>query len=370
MRLISTWVSAFFLASVFSAASSLRRFHMPVVAGAIALTPAVLFLAGSVNPNSLEIAATAALFMNLCAVFEQSASRMRIRTLNVVTGAVSGVLLANTRPLALLWLAIAALAAVLCYGFPVLIRALKERRFLAALSAVFLSCVFALWWVVSAKSFDSLLAGPPIPGDQAAVAMLDKSIIFMVEYVGVLGWLDTMPPPGALYAWVLGFGVMLFLAFTARPVRGRWAMLLMTLAVIAVPTVLQASSSDTLGWIWQGRYTLAMVVTMLLVAGVTIRFRPFRLTPWRKSAIRWGIILAILAHVYVFLEGLRRYTVGIRGIYVNWSEMFDPEWQPPFSWQGLTVAYIVVLSVAGVCLYRLLTTRQTPALSGRTTSES
>jgi len=96
------------------------------MAAAIALTPAVLFLAGSVNPNALEIGATAALFMNLCAIFEQSASKIRIRTLNVVTGALSGVLLANTRPLALLWLALAALAAVLCYGFPTLIRVLRN----------------------------------------------------------------------------------------------------------------------------------------------------------------------------------------------------------------------------------------------------
>ncbi|MDQ0673465.1 hypothetical protein QFZ36_001026 [Pseudarthrobacter siccitolerans] len=361
MRLISTWVTAFFLASVVSAASSLRRFQLPVIAVGVSLTPAVLFLAGSINPNAIEIGATAALFMNLCAIFEQSAGKIRIHTLNVATGALSGMLLANTRPLALVWLCLAALAALLCYGFPALLRALKDWRFVTALGSVFLSCLFALWWIVSAKSFDSLLAGPPMPGDQAALAMLDKSIGFMVEYVGVLGWLDTMPPAGTLYAWVLGFGVLLFLAFTARPVRARWVMLLMVIAVIAVPTVLQASSSEKLGWIWQGRYALAMVLTMLLAAGVAARFRPFRITPWRKSAIRWGVILGVLAHLYVFLEGLRRYTVGIHGLYINWGEMFEPQWQPPFSWQGLTVAYVLVLSVAGVCLYRLLTVRGTQA---------
>jgi hypothetical protein len=49
--------------------------------------------------------------------------------------------------------------------------------------------------------------------------------------------------------------------------------------------------------------------------------------------------------------------------------MFDPQWQPPFTWQGLTVAYILVLSVAGICLYRLLTTPQAPALSNRVPAE-
>ena len=65
-----------------------------------------------------------------------------------------------------------------------------------------------------------------------------------------------------------------------------------------------------------------------------------------------------LAHVYLLLQGLRRYTVGIAEGHVNWTEMFAPHWQPPFSWQGLALAYIVVLGIAGYCLYRLLTSPQ------------
>ncbi|GAC1492269.1 MAG: hypothetical protein NVS2B15_12070 [Pseudarthrobacter sp.] len=177
----------------------------------------------------------------------------------------------------------------------------------------------------------------------------------MADYVGVLGWLDTQPPPAALFAWVLGFGAMLFLAYTARPVRGRWVMALLTVTVVAVPTALQAASSEQLGWIWQGRYSLAIVVTLILAAGITTRFRPFKITPWMKSMLRWGLVLGVLAHAYVFLEGLRRYTVGIQG-HVNWTEMFEPLWQPPLTWQGLTIAYVLVLSTASLCLYRLLAT--------------
>jgi hypothetical protein len=111
-----------------------------------------------------------------------------------------------------------------------------------------------------------------------------------------------------------------------------------------------------------------MVVMLIMAAGITTRFRQFRITPWQKSIIRWGVVLGALAHTYVFLEGLRRYTIGIQD-HINWTEMFDPQWQPPFTWQGLTVAYILVLSVAGICLYRLLTTPQAPALSNRVPAE-
>jgi len=173
-----------------------------------------------------------------------------------------------------------------------------------------------------------------------------------------------------VYAWVLGFGSILLLSFTARPTRLRWPVALLAVAVIAIPPALQAGSSEKLGWIWQGRYALALVVMLILASGIAVRFRPFKVTPWTTSIIRWSLVLWALAHTYLMLEGLRRYTVGVHGDHVNWSEMFVPQWQPPFSWQGLTVAYILVLSVAGVCLYRLLTTRQTQTHSTRTPSES
>lgn len=360
MRIISAWLVAFFLAAIMCAASSLRHFHRPVIACAIALTPATFFLSGSVNPNGLEIAAAGAVFMGLCAVFERTARHRPIGNLLLAVVTLAGSLLAHTRPLSLLWLAVAAVSAVLCFGARTFFRTLAVRGFQIAVLLVGLSSLFALWWVLSAKSFDSLLAGAPMPADQAAVAMLDKTVFFMVEYVGVLGWIDTMPPPAAVYAWVLGFGAMLFLAYTARPVRGRWVMALLTLVVIVVPAALQAGSSEKLGWIWQGRYTLAMVVTLILAAGVTTRFRRFRLTPWTRSMVRWGLVLGGLAHFYVFMEGLRRYTIGVMD-HINWTEMFQPEWQPPGGWQFLAAAYLVLLAAGGTCLYRLLTKpRQLP----------
>ena len=369
MRLISTWMAAFFLAGIFCAASSLRRFHMPVIASAIALTPAVLFLSGSVNPNALEIAATGAVFMSLCAIFEQSAIAARISRLILVVVALSGALLANTRPLSLLWLAIAATAAVLCYGVPTMLRTLTKRGFQIALLIVGLSSLFALWWVVSVKSFESLLTGSePIPADVAAVSMLDRTFGFIAEYVGVLGWLDTYPPAAVIFTWVLGMGFLLVLGLTARPIRNRWPLAMLSVIVLSVPVALQASASESLGWIWQGRYNLPALVTLLLVCGIAARFLPFRITPWKSSILRWTIVLAVLAHVYLMLEGMRRYTVGIHGDHVNWTEMFEPEWQPPFSWQGLTIAYVVVLAVAGVCLYRMLTARQLPVAKTRTPS--
>lgn len=365
MRLISTWITSFFLAAIFYSAVRMRRNRYMVIAAAISVTPAVLFLTGSVNPNALEISTAGAFFMGLSLMLEQRAQpQFNLLPAAIVTA--SGVLLSNTRPLSFLWIAVALTAALLGHNRSSIYTALRTRSFQISALIVGLSCLFALWWSLSARSLDSLFAvTPPMPADEAAILMLDRTVGYMREYVGVLGSLDTSPPVAVVYAWVLGFGAMLLLSFTARPTKVRWPVALLTVALIAIPPVLQAASSETIGWIWQGRYALALVVLLLLASGIAVRFRPFKVTPWSTSIIRWSLVLGIAAHTYFLLQGLRRYTVGIHGDHVNWSEMFDPDWQTPFSWQGLTVAYILVLSIAGVCLYRLLTTRPAPVLGNR-----
>lgn len=352
MRLLSTWLSAFFLATVFSAAVTLRRFVIPSLAAAVAITPAVLFLSASINPNALEISAAASVFMCLCSVLERS---RRLETAHPTMWylAVAGALLANTRPVSLLWLAVVVIASVLAYNLRAFGRLVQYRPAWAPMGLLAVATTFALGWVMAADSFNSLLAGTPIPSEVAAATMADRTFVYVPEYVGFLGWLDTPPPAAVVYTWVLAMGVVLMAGMTSRPVRGRWSVALLTVVVLFAPIALQASSSEKVGWIWQGRYILAVVSVLILACGVAARFAPFRMTPWTTSIIRWSLFALALSHTYILLEGLRRYTVG-NGQGVNWIEMVDPKWQPPFTWQGLTIAYIAVLALAGYFLYRLV----------------
>lgn len=356
MRIISGLLNAAILASVFAAASALRRSRLPLIAAAVVVTPGVLFLSGGINPNALEITTAAAVFMHLCVVLE-NADRLRAVRWNIVAVAVSGSLLANTRPMSLLWLAVAAAAATAAFGFSRLFRVMRDKFVWLAAGVTGVSCAFALYWLVAAKSFDSLLASPTdIAPDQAFATMLDRTFNYVIEYVGVLGWLDTPAPAAVQMTWVLAFGMLLLIGLTSRPVRGRWGLAILVPLVLVLPAALQASMIQSLGWIWQGRYLMALVVVLLLAAGVAARFVPFRVTPWKKSAVRWSLVLVGLAHVYMMLFGFRRYTVGIVER-TNWTEMFDPKWQPPLTWQGLTILYMVVLAAGGYLLYRALVGR-------------
>lgn len=353
MRIISGLINAAVLASVFAAASALRRPRIPLIAVAVAVTPNVLFLAGGINPNALEITTASAVFMHLCVILE-NAERLRSIRWNIVALTVAASLLANTRPLSLLWLFLAVAAATAAFGVRRFTLVLKDKFVWVGAGVVALSCAFALYWLLTASTFDSLLASPTaIEPDQAFAAMLDRTFFYVAQYVGVLGWLDTYAPAAVQMTWVLAFGLLLLVGMTSRPVRGRWGLAILVPLVIVLPAWLQASQIQNLGWIWQGRYLMALVVVLLLAAGVAARFMPFRITPWKKSLVRWSLVLMGLAHVYFMLFGLRRYTVGLIDR-TNWTEMFEPKWQPPLTWQGLSLAYMVVLAVGGYLFYRSL----------------
>jgi hypothetical protein len=66
------------------------------------------------------------------------------------------------------------------------------------------------------------------------------------------------------------------------------------------------------------------------------------------------VIAACVAHVYAFLYALRRYVVGLPD-FGNWQTMFTvPSWQPPLSWEGLTILFSVTLLIGGSYLYSFI----------------
>ena len=67
MRIVSGIVTALFAALAFALLWGLRRRAIPVLGFAVAVTPMLLFLGGSVNPNGVEATATLAVFVGILA---------------------------------------------------------------------------------------------------------------------------------------------------------------------------------------------------------------------------------------------------------------------------------------------------------------
>ncbi|WP_231700390.1 DUF2142 domain-containing protein [Arthrobacter sp. zg-Y750] len=368
MRILSGLLCAALLASTMCAAGQLRKPKWPFAAALVALTPMVLFLSGSVNPNALEIAAAAAVFMNLCVVLENHPGLTAVR-LNILMVAVSGALLANTRPVSLMWLLLAVAAAVFSYGYRPLGRVLADRFSQAMIAVLGAGCLLSLLWLVKAQSFKSLVGEPlDIDPSTAAAIMLDRTFDYATGYIGFMGWLDTRLPSGIYIFWYFTMAVVLLAGITSRPVRGRWGIYLLIIAAVAVPPLMQAKVVQELGWIWQGRYLLALIVVLLLACGVALRFKPFPKSLWARSAAKWLLATAVAVHTYAFVYVLRRYTVGLDEM-VRWKEMLDPAWQPPGTWQGLTLAYLMVMAAGAVLAYRyLFLTAKQPVLTAQPAS--
>lgn len=354
MRIVSGLLTAVFLTMSFVAAARMQHRQWPLIASTVALTPMALYLSGSINPNSLEVAATAAFFLCLCVVLENSRSLASVRAFLICMG-LAGFALANTRALSLLWLATALIVALIIYGWRPLVAIVRDGLGLAMTGLAVLGSVLGLIWLVIADSFKSLIGVPvSITPDQAFVTMLDRTFDYVSGYIGLMGWIDTPAPSGVQILFHFAFVALLVASLTARRLRNRLALLPVIIGALMAPPLLQSQVIEELGYIWQGRYLLAMVVLLLLTCGVAMAGDPFTGSSAAKRLSPWLLGMAVTAHAYAFLYLLRRYTVGIFPLHTNWTEMSEPLWQPPLTWQVLSTIYILVLTLGAVLIQRSL----------------
>lgn len=362
MRIVSGLMSATFVTMAFLAARRMRYNQWPLVACAVTLTPMALYLAGSINPNSLEVVATAAFFLNLCLVFENFKSLEKVRAPLLAVG-VSGFVLANTRALSLIWLGVAFIVALTIFGWKPLAAVVRDRVGMPVTILAVLGCATGLGWLIVADSFKSLIGSPStITPDQALVTMLDRTFDYVSGYVGLMGWVDTMAPSGVQIFWHFSFAALLVAGLTARPARNRWALAPVVVSIIILPPILQSQVIHDLGYIWQGRYLLALVGLLFLSCGVALSARPFGSSAVAGNVSRWILGAAVATHFYAFIFALRRFTVGLLPLHTNWSEMGDASWQPPLTWQAISVTYFVALTAGALLLQRTLFPR-TPGLA-------
>lgn len=314
----------------------------------------VLFLSGSINPNSLEIVTTAAFFLNLCVVLENYKSLSTVRAQMIAVG-ISGAVLANTRALALAWLAAAFIAALLIFSWRPLVVVIRDKLGLAMTLLTGLGCATGLAWLVLADSFKSLGGTPgTTKPDQAFAQMLDRTFDYVNGYIGIAGWLDTPAPQGVQIFWHFAMAAILLGGLCCRLIRGRWAIVMVLAAIVVLPPLLQSQIIQELGYIWQGRYLLALVVLLISICGVALRSESFHQSAMAKSLARWIIGTAVVAHLYMFVYALRRFTVGLVPLHTNWTEMAEPMWQPPLTWQWLSALYLVALGAGATHIYRHL----------------
>ena len=356
MRIVSGIVCALFLALALMVVSGWRRPVLPFLAVVLAVTPMVLFLNGSVNPNALEIATCLAVFAGVLGVFiDPRPDRLVERC--VIVG-ISGAIAVNMRGLSPVWVLLAIVAPFVLAGKEQLISLLRRRSVLVAACGIVIAVAFALVWTATSNSLSvtssdvSGQAPAPYTGSSPIVGFLgtlELTFVYARGMVGVFGWLDTPAPEGVFFLWSALAGALILAAVVL--LRGR--RLIFALVTIGgfllLPPLFEAAFVRSGGIIWQGRYTLPIFVFVLLGLAAVLATHLDALSS--RSTRRLILVVAVslgLAQVWSFATALRRYAVGVNK---SWIDLvLHPAWQPPLGVIGILALYVVITALASAAV--------------------
>lgn len=362
MRLVSAALCALFFAAGFTALTELRRPKYPVLVAALTMTPMILFLGGGINPNSLEIAATMAAFAGFVVVLDNWRNTRRVLPA-LATVVAATVVLANARQISLVWLLCALIVGVCSFRLRRTLAVFTDKRVLTAVAVAVPGALLGFLWMYVAANGPANVGvapegianpHPDAPLYRGFMIMLDRTYDFFPQYIGTMGWLDTPAPELVTLVWGGLMIAALVVPFCVRPLRnwtGYWVALAM---LYLVPALLQTALWRGMGFIWQGRYTLPLVVVLFVSVGLGLRKLRFPTSPVAVHISRVMFWLIVFCHTLTFVYVLRRYVVGISEI-ANWQTLFSsPDWQPPLGWFTLTAAYLLVTAAGVLLLFRYL----------------
>lgn len=353
MRLVGAALSAFALAVMIMQLTTLTRFRWAVVGGIVAITPMVLYLGGSINPNGLEAAAAGGLFATLLATFRGRQIGRRLWEQAGLALMTAGFLLTG-RSISLLWVLVIALVAMLLGSKErtlELVRRPAAWALIAGLAAAGLLTV--LWYV-----FPPVYPAGAAPGAPNIVGLafvfvftLIQSVDFVFGMIGFFGWVDTGAPSLTIAAWITSILLLLAAGVIWGRKRTRWAIWVLLAVVLLVPAITQVGVYTQYGFIWQGRYMLAILVCLLIVAGLALDDAGVGADAKLSRLVTGGYVLLATGQVLAFFMVLRRYIVGANGSLS--AMLFEDGWEPPFGWNSLVVLFALVM-VAWVLLARRL----------------
>lgn len=340
MRLLSIVPVAALLASAALALREVGRERLASLALAVTVTPMVLYLAASTNPSGLETAAaivawTAGLVLADPAV---PVGRRRLARFGVAL-----TVLALARGLGPLFAA-AVLGGVAAVAGWRRTAELGRRRDVWAWGGV-LAVAVALsgTWLAHLQDRYAL---PERPGTGWATA-LGYLPWYLRQAVGVFGTNDSALHPAVAGAWVAVAVAVILAGWVRATARARCVGGLVLVAGLTIQVTAEGLSVPPIGFFWQGRYALPLLVGAVLLATCSPARRshePVVSVADRGTSI--GLVAVVAAgatlavvHLLAFLTVLRRYTSKGPGSLGLADALFDPRWQPPVPPLGLLVLF-------------------------------
>jgi hypothetical protein len=347
-RLIASLVAATLVSAALTLAVAARSWFL---AGAVLVswTPVAAFLAGVLNPSSLEISAATLVWVSgLLIVRPEGVPDWLQRRLVwfLLAAAVPFVLSRQASPVLL-----ACIVAVLAIAVPwARLRALLVDRRLWLPAAVTVGAtVVALGW--------QAVNQPGAPGDVVPAEYGRRDMVTVPlgrlgemyeQMIGMFGWLDTRPPSLVLLGWTAAIALLVALGATLGPRRIVVAAGVLAVGTVVVYVGIEGSVLRENGPIFQGRYLLPLAMGVVLLAGRGIDEGAGALRE-RLWPMLWILVgLVVSAHFVSIWFTARRFAVGIEGpVWFLGTE----RWQPAIP-QGMALAVAVAALVGLVAWVR------------------
>ena len=324
VRLLSVLLVTLLLAI---AHAILRSEQDAMLGFAVALTPTCLFLGGIVNPSSVEIAAAFVVWVGMLHIAQDGPSRPVVW----LTAAGAGALIL-TRPLGPLMLAGVLAAVALRMGVGrarVLVADMRMRPAATVVASALL--VQAAWLLFAGPPHLTALGKHHGSTFAAMVSILKVEGVQVQSMVARFGWGETHAHGLTFLAWAAG-SIILLVAF-ARRAHGMDAAQAVALVatIIAIQLTFDLINFRTLGFFWNGRYSLPLVVGVpLLMSRKT--------GPLSAASIGSARVALAIGHVTAFLWTLDRYAFG------GLAER-HLVWQPPGGVWLTSFGFIAAISI-------------------------
>jgi len=334
-RLVSALLCALALAAAVAVAVWLGN-RLLVGALVLAATPMVMNLAGSINPNGLEIAVALLLWTSLLALVRPAApapARVPLargvvppdpvragpptRWLVVLaTGAAIRLMTVRHLGPVLLGLVLVTAAVVARRGR---VRALLRRRELrAAGAAVALSGLAALAWLVTSGVAD-VAAVPGRAHGYGALTTVRLLLVVRVPFylrqvVGEFSYGETTLPEWAVVGWYVALAALAAPALLLATRRYRVAMLSLLGACLAVLVGLEAAFLHTAGWVAQARYVLPAALGVVLGGCFVWRWHAALGAAASRRLVRFAAVVAVPVHLWALAAVMTRFQIGAQSL--------------------------------------------------------
>lgn len=344
MRLMSALLNSALLAAAVGIAAGWRRPGWPVLGVVVCGTPMTLFLSGTVNSNGMEATAAVLAWTAGMSLALDHGPRPGQVTRRAAALAVGGALLANTRSLGVLFMLSVLVALAVVAGPRLLVRLARQRGVQISAAVLVAGAAAAMLWNRHAAELTtSRLSFPTLTPQVVATEVFWNSGTYAIQIVGSLGWLDVALPPGAVIAWYAVAGLLALSALGCARWREALVMVVLIVGTVVIPIVAQVLEAQRFGIGWQGRYILAWVFGLPVLAGLLVarRLGPELPAALERRAPTIAAVVLGLAGIATFYWSMTRYAhAGLKKYGIN-----PIHWAPPGGWFAWWVVYVAGLAV-------------------------